>query len=575
MGTLAVYPRLLTPRAYRNARPTARPTPEHAGSTLPDDWRAWLAAVSPFLKGFSGRHERLWDHVQAIRPGTKPRSYIAPWPRKGGKSTTGEHAVAYLAEQRRRKLCLYVCEQQDSANEHVAAIETILGRIGGPLSEVAVNTQGRSRGWKVSRKQTAYGFSLVGFGLDSAKRGIKIDDVVPDLIVLDDLDGRHDTLAATKKKIQIITDTILPMATSDVVVFGLQNLIIPHGIFSQLAGSEADFLLDRIVDGPYRAIEGLKTKPRYVEELGRVIPWIVGGEPTWEGQSVADCQNYIITYGWRAFDREMQQNVSDVEGALLTSDIINETRHEGEAPPLTKIAVAIDPATKSKASSDETGLVASGRTADRHGYVLRDRSGKMKPHVWGRQAVLMHDDLTALYDCPGFVVYESNQGGDMVESVVRTACKMLHENGLTGSEWESLSEEALEQYYYEGEDGEWYRNDESLSIKDVHASKGKRARAEPIAQMYEEHAVHHVGSFLELETEWTTWNAGSGDESPNRLDAEVWGLTKLGIFKRPKKARGKALPRNRISDDVLGTAGPASPRPKPARRTTGHQRFKP
>ena len=227
---------------------------EEAERVFPDDWRSWMAIVSPHLKAMAERHARFFEYCQAIELGVKPRSYIAPWPRKGGKSTTGEHGVAYLAERKRRRLCLYVCEEQSAANDHVSAIETLFGRIGGDLSQVATNTQGRSRGWKISRKMTASGFGLVGFGLDSAKRGIKIDDVVPDLIVFDDIDGRHDTLAATKKKIETITQTILPMGTSDVAVFGLQNLIIPHGVVARLVDGRADFLLDRIVDGPYKAI---------------------------------------------------------------------------------------------------------------------------------------------------------------------------------------------------------------------------------------------------------------------------------------------------------------------------------
>ena len=75
---------------------------------FPGDWRAWLAVVSPHLVEFAERHARFFTYCQAIEPGIKPRSYIAPWPRKGGKSTTGEHGVAYLAERLKRRLCLYV-----------------------------------------------------------------------------------------------------------------------------------------------------------------------------------------------------------------------------------------------------------------------------------------------------------------------------------------------------------------------------------------------------------------------------------------------------------------------------------
>ena len=506
---------------------------EHGATDLPDDWRAWMALVSPHLLECAERHARFFQYCQAIEPGTKPRSYIAPWPRKGGKSTSGEHAVAYLAERGKRRLCLYVCQEQSAANDHVSNIETLFGRIGGDLARVATNTQGRSRGWKVSRKMTASGFGLVGFGLDSAKRGIKIDDVVPDLIVLDDIDGRHDTLAATKKKIETITQTILPMGTSDVAVFGLQNVIIPHGVFARLCDGRADFLLDRLVDGPFRAIEGLKTEPRYVEALGRTVPWIVGGRPTWAGQSIADCQNYIITYGWRAFDREMQHNVADVEGALLTTEQINATRVEPEdlftpdsASILTRVAVGVDPASTSKASSNETGIIGCGRDARRHGYVLADASGTMAPSVWGRRAVLLLDRLCAEHECSGSIVAEKNNGGEMVELVITTAAEKLCAEGL--------------------------RAVASIPVKLVHASKGKRARAEPVAQMYDEHAIHHVGAFDGLETQWTTWNAASGQESPDRIDAEVWAAAELGLVRAPEpEPVAASAPVNRPADALL------------------------
>ena len=481
--------------------------PESTDRTLPDAWRAWLAVVSPGLVHFAERHERFWNHVESIDLGAKPRSYIAPRPRKGGKSSSGEHAVAYLAERKKRRLCLYVCEKQSAANDHVAAIETLFGRIGGDLAQVATNTMGYSRGWKASRKQTASGFTLIGYGLDSAERGVKIDDVVPDLIVLDDIDHLHDTLAATKKKVETITQSILPMATDYAAVFGLQNLISPNGVFARLVDGRADFLLDRIVDGPYRAIEGIITQQRYVEALERTVPWIIGGEATWAGQPVEACQNYILTYGWRAFDREMQHNVKDVEGALWTTETINTTR-ESSAPPLTRIAVGVDPATTSKGSSNETGIIGCGRTANRHGYVLADRSGILSPAKWGRRAVLLLDELTAKHQCPGVIVAERNQGGEMVGHVIKNATEKLFQEGL--------------------------RPSKNVSVKLVHASQGKRARAEPVSQMYDEAAVHHVGSLPGLEDQMTTWNASDGSESPDRVDGLVWGMKELGISRETR-----------------------------------------
>ncbi|GAB5520327.1 MAG: hypothetical protein RhofKO_25780 [Rhodothermales bacterium] len=480
----------------RRARRQHRP---NAASGLPSLWRPWLGVVSPHLTAFGTRHTAFWDHVEAIQPKVRPRPYIAPWPRKGGKTTTGENAVGYLAEQRKRSFCLYVCGTQDNANDRVAGIETIFGRIGGPLAEVATNTLGHSRGWKTNRKQTASGFVLLGIGLDTVMRGAKVDDLVPDLILLDDIDGRHDTVATTAKKIQLLSETILPAGTPECAVFMLQNLIIPNGVCARLVDGRADFLLDRVVSGPYKAIEGIQTERRWSDELQRELPYITGGTPTWDGQGIEACQNYIITYGWRAFDREMQHNVRDVEGALWTTEVLNETRvSKAECPSFSRVVVAVDPPATSKNSSNEAGIVGMGRTAAAHGYIVADESGTMSPSQWGRTAVRLHDQLAA-----DSIVIEGNQGGEMARDVVLNAAKALFDEGERSSAY--------------------------VLVKMVHASKGKRARAEPVAQAFDEKRMHMVGEHPDLEEQMTTWNAADGGDSPDRLDAMVWATTELGL----------------------------------------------
>ena len=94
------------------------------------------------------------------------------------------------------------------------------------------------------------------------------------------------------------------------------------------------------------------------------------------------------------------------------------------------------------------------------------------------------------------IVAETNNGGDMVELTIRTV-------------------------------------DEGVAYKAVHASRGKRTRAEPVAALYEQGRVHHVGSFSQLEDEMTEWVPG--DASPNRMDALVWALTELMLNKRKPK----------------------------------------
>lgn len=153
-------------------------------------------------------------------------------------------------------------------------------------------------------------------------------------------------------------------------------------------------------------------------------------------------------------------------------------------PELKRIVVAVDPAASTSEEADETGIIVAGVGHDNHGYVLDDMSLRMAtPHQWGTQVVAGYSKYQA-----DRVVAEVNNGGDMVEHTVRTV-------------------------------------NPNVSYVAVHASRGKVIRAEPIAALYEQHRVHHVGSFPELEDQLCQWEPGM--KSPDRLDALVWALSEL------------------------------------------------
>jgi predicted phage terminase large subunit-like protein len=155
------------------------------------------------------------------------------------------------------------------------------------------------------------------------------------------------------------------------------------------------------------------------------------------------------------------------------------------APELVRVVVAIDPAVSSGPDSDETGIVAMGKSREGHLYVLRDVSCRASPDGWARRAVACLEDLKG-----DRLVAEKNQGGAMVESVIRTVRA-------------------------------------SVPLKLVHASRGKVTRAEPIAALYEQGKVHHVGVFEALEDQLCTYSPESSAKSPDRLDALVWAATEL------------------------------------------------
>lgn len=185
--------------------------------------------------------------------------------------------------------------------------------------------------------------------------------------------------------------------------------------------------------------------------------------------------------------------MSDTPGALWTRDVLEATRTK-KAPDLVRVVIAVDPGASTSESANHTGIIADGIDANGHGYVLADASMKEKPARWGEAVVRLYDQLHA--DC---VVAEVNHGGDMIEHVVKTAAQALHQRGE--------------------------RQSPHIAFKAVHASRGKYTRAEPVSALYEQKRVHHVGLFAELEDEMCTWVPG--EDSPDRLDANVWGLTAL------------------------------------------------
>lgn len=182
------------------------------------------------------------------------------------------------------------------------------------------------------------------------------------------------------------------------------------------------------------------------------------------------------------------QYLADVPGALWNSDLITEGRQPLFDPrDATRIVVAVDPAISANPESDETGIIAAasqGVGKGAHGFVLRDASGRYSPNAWAKKAVDLYRELGA-----DRIVAEGNQGGEMVRQTLKSV-------------------------------------DANVPVKIVHASRGKQARAEPVAALYEERRIHHVGALQGLEDQMTSWVPGEGD-SPDRVDALVWAMTEL------------------------------------------------
>ena len=180
------------------------------------------------------------------------------------------------------------------------------------------------------------------------------------------------------------------------------------------------------------------------------------------------------------------------EGALWTTDTIDGCQVDRDkVPDLTRIVVSLDPAVTSNAESDMTGIVVAGIDVNGKAYILGDYTDKLSPQGWASKAIELYQSYEA-----DRIVAEVNQGGDMVKHTI-------------------------------------HGEDESAPLRMVRASRGKYARAEPVAALYERGLVYHVrnpedGSNLnELETQMRTWEPLGSIGSPDRLDAMVWALTDL------------------------------------------------
>lgn len=236
--------------------------------------------------------------------------------------------------------------------------------------------------------------------------------------------------------------------------------------------------------------------------------------------------NVVSKYeGTRLGRQELKAEIlDDVPGALWTYALIESTRKRLDQLPgisqnveqerikrirncMTRIVVAIDPSGTSgprsksnqqglvvteESKANDVGIIVCGKGIDGHGYVLEDLTINAPPSVWGSRAVEAYHRWMA-----DRIIAERNFGGAMVEFVIRAA-------------------------------------DRKVAYKEVNASRGKSVRAEPIASLYQkttqrEAMIHHVGAFPELETQLTmmTSNGYTGDGSPDRLDALVWGMTEL------------------------------------------------
>jgi phage terminase large subunit-like protein len=248
---------------------------------------------------------------------------------------------------------------------------------------------------------------------------------------------------------------------------------------------------------PIKLIRELLADPKVAVTRGRTVENAKHLAPAFLDQIVRRYEGTRL--GRQELDGEI---LDDMPGALWSHGLIDAARvtvhPDLVRPQLTRIVVAIDPAASSSETADETGIIVAGRDAEGHGYVLADASGHYAPAEWAKVAVLAYRTHHA-----DRIVAEVNNGGEMVEAMLRMT-------------------------------------DPNVPFTAVHAAHGKVARAEPVAALYEQGRVHHLGAFAPLEDQMCAFSAEFDRDiagySPDHVDALVWALTELFLNPMPGAA---------------------------------------
>jgi predicted phage terminase large subunit-like protein len=243
---------------------------------------------------------------------------------------------------------------------------------------------------------------------------------------------------------------------------------------------------------PTKLIRALLADPKVVVTRGTTRENRANLAPAFLEQIVKRYQGTRL--GRQELDAEL---LDDMPGALWQRGVIEAAR-TNILPELTRVVVAIDPAAASHERADETGIIAAGRDADGHGYVLADASGRYAPAEWASVAIATYRAHQA-----DRIVAEINNGGEMVEATLRII-------------------------------------DPHVPFSAVRASRGKVARAEPVAALYEQGRIRHLGAFPQLEDQMCAFTSdfdrAAAGYSPDRVDALVWALTDLLVEPRAGEA---------------------------------------
>lgn len=351
----------------------------------------------------------------------RPPAFFGIWPRGGAKSTSAELAVCMMGALGAKKYCLYVSETQEQSDDHVSNIASLLERpqfwgCYPAMGQRLLTKYGHSRGWRRNRLRTATGFTVDSIGLDTAARGVKLEDMRPDMMVFDDIDSEHDNEEAVQKKIKSLTTKLIPAGNpKELAIIAAQNLVHPKSIFSKVVDKQVDFLTDRIVSGPTPALLDFE----YEWDGNRYV--ITAGIPTWEGMDIEQCQDMIDDMGLTAFLSECQHVHQPIGGGMfdhLDFESMRMEWHETFWNDVVRCVCWVDPAVTRTDRSDAQAISIAAMMTD----------GKIvKLYNWEQRSTPLNALVLALQKAREWkcekVGIETDQGGDTWISVYHEAQK--------------------------------------------------------------------------------------------------------------------------------------------------------
>lgn len=300
---------------------------------LESDWRIWLKTLFPqFMRGeLSFFQIEYWDWLWAALMSKRNKqplpdgenSFMSIWSRAAAKSTHARLAPIAEAAILQQGYCLYLGRSQDTANQHIASIETLLTsemvRCYYPLlGQPRKGDTDKNKAWNQKMLHTKSGYVVQAIGLDVGIRGANIDDMRVTLLVPDDIDDILDTALQSEQKMDKFLHSVLPTKKAGTLFVCAQNLVLETGVINRIVTGDVPALANARISGPHQRVLDLKTEKREIN--GRQRDIVLSGEVTWPGNdSLERVQEDIDTYTLPVFLKECQHVLAVDRSGLVLS----------------------------------------------------------------------------------------------------------------------------------------------------------------------------------------------------------------------------------------------------------------